>query len=307
MNEPSGDGVAFARAYRQRSGSATIVLENDLLRLEIDPEHGGRASSFIDRRDGMERVMPSRVEGLALDQLYDQNATVYSGKWNIATALPYEGQILEPGGDRAAVGVGRPSVPHEGNVPNENYSDLYLERVFVLAPSAPALRIDVRLHNLSDEGRRPAYWVRHGYVLGGNRATQRYFRPSRRGIVCGGPDDPATDQIVMDPAYGWTASVDTVTGDGVVWLMDVSRVMMFYNCIAAVTARHVETLPNRYGVDALWIWDNAGNTSATAEWYYHKACIGAGQVWETSVWMVSCKDLHSIGHACEYFIAGIFW
>ena len=305
VEPPHTNSQVPARAYPRDPGKGIIVLENELLRFEIDPERGGRVSSFIDKRDGVERVRPSRIQGLAFDQFYEMNATLYSGKWNIDMALPYESEILEPGGERAAVRVGVASLPGEGNVYNENYADLYLERTFTLGPASPVLEIAVRLHNRSCEGRRPAYWMRSGYVMGGGLENQRYYRPSQRGIQVGRPDDPAADQIVMDPAYGWTASIDAATRDGVVWLMDASRLMMFYNCLTAVSGRHIDDLPNQHGVDALWLWDNAGNTSVTVEWYYHKACLPAGGVWETPIRMVSCKGLDAVAHACELFIADL--
>lgn len=292
----------FPKAYSLENGR--IVLENEFLRFEVDPKGGGRISSFVDRRDGGERVVPGRVEGLCFDQFYEQNDRTLSGNYFYAVQ-PYEGEILSAGGDRAAVRVGRPSIPYERGVYNENYDNLYVEREFSLDASSPVLQIKVRIYNRSKEGKRPGYWIRSGYSIGGDREHECYIRPSRRGIMGGGPDDVTTDQMVWDPSYGWTATADTSIRACVVWLMDASRLMMFYNSVAALSARDIDEYPNKYGVDPLWIWDGAGSTTVGPEWYYHKAYIPAGEFWETSIQMISMANTDLIDHACKYFIADI--
>ncbi len=299
----TASAAGFPTAYE--NPDTTIMLENEVLRFVIDPKLGGRIASFVDKRDGVERVMAGRVEGMCFDQFAEQDEPMLSGQWATSRALPYEAAILESGNGRACVKVWRYAVPEEQNVVNENYRDVLIEREFTLDAARPILEVRVRLTNKSTEGRRPAYWMRSGYVLGGSRADERYLRPSRRGIMGGGPDDPASDQMVWDPAYGWTATLDTRTRQGVVWLMDASRLMMFYNCIAAVNGRQIDEFPNKYGVDPLWIWDNASSSAVTAEWYYHKACIPPGETWETTVKLVSLKDVNGISHASEAFVADI--
>jgi uncharacterized membrane protein len=282
-----------------------IVLENEFLHLVIDPEYGGRVVSFIDKRDGEERVEPGRVEGLCFDQFYEQDDPLLSGQWSIKGAQPYEGKILQSGPKRASVQVGRMSIPFERNVYNVNYDSLYIEKIFSLEPGAPVLKVDIRIHNRSPEGRRPAYWFRSGYVLGKSRENERYIRPSQRGIMTGGPDDPSTDQMVWDPAYGWTATADTTAHRGVVWLMDQSRLIMFYNSVAAVTGRQIDEFTNKYGVDPLWIWDNASSSAVTSEWYYRPAFLPSGGVWETTVRMISLQKIDGVAHAGENFVANL--
>ena len=282
-----------------------IVLENEFLRLVIDPERGGRVVSFMDKRDGEERVEPGRVEGLCFDQFYEQDDPLLSGQWSINGAQPYEGKILESGPKNASVQVGRMSIPFERNVYNCNYDSLYIEKIFTLMPGTPVLKIDIRIHNLSPEGRRPAYWFRSGYVLGKSRENERYIRPSQRGLMTGGPDDPATDQMVWDPAYGWTATADTTVHRGVVWLMDSSRLMMFYNSVAAVTGRQIDEFTNKYGVDPLWIWDNASSSAVTSEWYYRPVFLPSGGIWQTTVRMISLQKIDGVAHAGENFVADI--
>lgn len=294
-----------ADAPRAVMDGRRMILENEFLRLSIDPEHGGRVASFVDKRDGEERVEPGRVEGLCFDQFYVQDYLLLGRGWGIAGAQPYEGKILEPGPRLASVQVGCMSTPWDGNVYNANYDSLYVEKIFTLEPGSPVLRIDIRIRNRSPEGRRPAYWFRSGYVLGKGRGNERYFRPSREGVKAGGPDDPATDQMVWDPAYGWTATADTTVHRGVVWLMDASRLMMFYNCVSAITSRHIDEFPNKYGVDPLWIWDNASATAVTAEWYYRPAFIPPGGVWQTTVRMISLEKIDAVAYAGEHLVADV--
>ena len=79
--------MTMAMAKRLESGR--IRLENRYLRLDIDPLHGGRIASFIDKRDGMERILPGRLEGMCFDNMYDQDGMLYQGQWNINQAAPY--------------------------------------------------------------------------------------------------------------------------------------------------------------------------------------------------------------------------
>ena len=285
--------------------SKRIVLENPWLRYEVDPAHGGRISSFVDKRDGRERVVPGRLEGMCFDGIYDQDDPLYQGQWGINGAVPYEAQILQSSGNCVRVAVSRASIAYEHGIYNPTYDGLVIEREFVLPTDAPFLKVIIRIHNRSAEGRRPAYFIRNGYMDGPERSHIRYERPSRRGIQDGDPDGDNTDQMVWDPAAGWTATYDTDSGRGVVWLMDASRVMMFYNCISATTARHVEEFPNRHGVDPLWMWDNASATAISAEWYYHRAIIPAGRTWETALYMVPLQGSGPIAHACQEFICSL--
>lgn len=283
-----------------------IVLGNERMGFEIDPEHGGRVSSFVDRRDGWERVAEGRVPGLFFDHFYDQDNMLYLGQWGLDEAAPYDAEILESGPEMARVVVRREVIDEDAGVPNENYSGLVIEREFRLAAGASALTVVVRIRNESDEGRCPAYAMRNGYVDGRDRDSLRYYRPSRRGIHRAGPALSETDQMVWDPAGGWTATANTENGRGGAWLMDAGRVMMFYNSISAVTKRHVEEFPNKYGVDPLYIFDNASVTAVGADWYYRRAFIPAGATWQTKVQFVPLQNAEkTIVHADERVVVCI--
>ena len=191
---------------------------------------------------------------------------------------------------------------------NENYRGLVIEREFRLADDSAALECIVRLRNTGNEGRCPAYSLRNGYVDGMHREQLRYYRPSRRGIHPAGPSLPETDQMIWDLAAGWTATADTESGRGTAWIMDGSRVMMFYNCIDAVTGRHIEEYPNEYGVDPLYLWDNASITAIGADWYYRRAFIPAGGAWETRVTLVPLQGVTGIvAHACAHAVVTVVW
>lgn len=297
----------FTGATARRLDNGRIRLENRWLRLEIDPPHGGRIASFVDKRDGLERILPGRLEGMCFDNMYDQDAMLYQGQWEISQAAPYTAEILEAGNAKARVRVNREAITEEGGILNENYAGLQIEREFRLSADAPTVECVIRLHNRSAEGRNPAYALRNGYVDGVHREQLRYFRPSRHGIHLAGPNLPATDQMVWDPAAGWTATLDLDSRRGIAWLLDPGKVMMFYNCINAISGRHIEEFPNRYGVDPLYMFDNASVTAIGADWYYRRACIPAGGVWETQVTLVPFQGLTSVAHACDDFVASVTW
>lgn len=294
-----------ARAVTLDNGR--ILLDNGRLRFEIDPRHGGRIASFVDRRDGLERVVPGRLEGLFFDNVYDQDDLLYQGQWSISQAAPYDAEIVAPGPDAAVVRVWREAFAEEGGVPNPNYAGLLLEREFRLAADSAVLTCTVRIRNRADAGRCPAYSLRHGYIDGARREGLRCFRPSRRGILPAGPALPESDQMVWDPAAGWSATLDLESGRGVAWLMDAGRVMMFYNAINAVTGRHIEEYPNRYGVDPLYIWDQASISALGADWYYHRAFIPAGSTWETTVTLLPLQGAgtNEVVHASRRLVAGL--
>lgn len=294
-------------------GNGRFLLENRWVHLEIDPRHGGRIASFVDRRDGLERIVPGRLDGMFLDNVYDQDGMLYQGQWSIDQAAIYTGEIVMGQGAGAAVKVGREMIADEGGVPNPNYSGLWLEREFQLRVDSPVVTCVVRIRNRSSEGRCPAYSLRQGYADGVHREQLRCFRPSRRGIRPAGPALADMDQMVWDPAAGWTATLDLESGRGAAWLMDAGRVMMFYNSTSAITPRQIEDFPNRDGVDPLYMFDNASVTAVGADWYYRRAFIPAGATWETTVRLVPLQGLVRaanggdvvVAHACEYFVAAV--
>lgn len=303
---PAGEDQAHAVARQLDNGR--ILLANANLRFEIDAKRGGRIASFVDRRDGLERIIPGRLEGLFFDNMYDQDGMLYQGQWGVNQAAPYEAKILEAGPERVRVRVSRAVFDVEHGVPNENYSGLVVEREFVLSRDAGALVCIVRLRNDADEGRRPAYSMRHGYVDGPRREALRYFRPSRGGIRPAGPGLPGSDKMVWDPAAGWSATVDTDSGRGAAWLLDAGRAMMFYNSTTAISGRHIEDFPNRYGVDPLYMFDNASSTAIGADWYYERAVIPAGGTWETRVTLVPLQNVRgAIAHADPYAVLTVEW
>jgi len=290
-----------ARAAQLDTGR--LLLENSFLHLEIDPGKGGRVASFVDKRSGEERIRPGRLPGCAYDNIYEMDRMVYQGQWNVEQSAAYEGEITQAGGEVASVKVSRPTIMHEDRIYYENYDGMVIEREFILRKDEPVLQIKVRIRNEADEGKRPAYSMRNSYMLGKSRDEQQYIRPTQQGVVTGAPDDPNTEYMVWDPAYGWTATRNSASGEAVVWLMDASRLMMFYNCVAATTSRHVDEFINKWGVDPLWIWDNASAHLVSAEWYYRPIFIPTGQTFETTVTMVSLEQTSGISHACPYFIA----
>jgi uncharacterized membrane protein len=285
-----------------------MLLANRHVRFIIDPKHGGRISSFVDLRDGLERVVPGRLEGLFFDTVYDQDGMLYQGQWSVQQSAPYAGAILENSPTVARIRVSRAAFDSEHGVPNTNYSGLVIEREFQLGRDSTTLDCVVRLRNTSAEGRCPAYALRNGYVDGLQRGDLRAYRPSRRGIHPAGPGLPGTDPMIWDPAAGWTATADMASGRGAAWLMEAGRVMMFYNSTAEVTPRLVEEFPNRYGVDPLWIWDNASDTAIGADWYYRRAFIPAGGVWETRVTLVPLQEVRAgIAYADPFVVAAASW
>jgi uncharacterized membrane protein len=295
-----------ARALSLENGR--ILLANRFVRFEIDPKRGGRIASFVDRRDGLERIVPGRLEGMFFDNMYDQDAMLYQGQWGVNQAAPYTGAIIDTKPGQAGVRVSREAFAVEAGVTNENYRDLTIEREFRLADNAVALECVIRLRNTGPEGRCPAYSLRNGYVDGLHREKLRYFRPSRRGIHPAGPSLPETDQMIWDPAAGWTATADQESGRGAAWLMEAGRVMMFYNCIEAVTGRHIEAYPNEYGVDPLYLWDNASITAIGADWYYRRAFIPAGGAWETRVTLMPLQGVTGVvAHACAKAVVCVEW
>ena len=79
--------------------------------------------------------------------------------------------------------------------------------------------------------------------VSGIKENNRYFRPSSRGVNEAGWDrktgSMTGDDYVKTPYEGWTAALNTETGEGIVWLMDYNWLKWLYNCPSCWTTEWV--------------------------------------------------------------------
>ena len=131
------------------------------------------------------------------------------------------------------------------------------------------------------------------------------FAPRAAAFHLAGPNLPETDQMVWDPAAGWTATLDLESRRGIAWLLDPAQVMMFYNCITAVTGRHIEEFPNRYGVDPLYMFDNASITAIRGRLVLSSRVHPCRRHLGDDSDPAALHGLTSVAHACDDFVMSV--
>jgi uncharacterized membrane protein len=255
-------------------GGDGIVLSNAMVRLVIDPQHGGRVSSYLAAATGREIVPPGRKGvGLFTDHLWGQT---WPGELFDA---PYEAAIVRSGPDAAAVKVWR-TVRGDWGGKQKMLEGLVIEKTYTLRANDPALLCRVAVRNPTAETRLPAYWSQHIFWTGGDYDARGdvLFRPSARGTIATSQTGQNTrDDFVRDPLAGWSAALDTAKAEGVVFLMDYNDLEMLYDC--------------------------GGNS--TLEWMYDKIPVPPGRAWETDIRLLPVSGARTVAHASTNLIAGV--
>lgn len=269
---PQRSGAASARL--ETPGQPAIVMENAVLRLVVDPSRGGAVVSYVAKATGRE-VVPSGRKGMGLftDHFWGQT---WPGELFDA---PYESALLATGPDLASVKVWR-TVQGNWGGSQKMLAGLVIEKTYTLRGDDPALTCHVVVRNPTSSTRLQAYWAQHIFWPGGDydAATDRYFRPSTRGVVpTANTANNTRDEYIRDPLAGWSAALDTVKGEGLLFLMDYNDLDMLYNC--------------------------GGNV--TLEWMVDKIPVPAGRTWESDIVLLPLAGLTSVAHASTNIVAAV--
>jgi len=251
-------------------GKERLVMDNGLVRLQINPNRGGRLDSFrYAPWDEMEIIQDFSQQGLLVDHFWQE---YWPGQFWEAR---YEYEVLSSGGDEATVRLS--CLSQDKGVPQ--IAGILLEKTITLKRGDPTVYVVVSLTNKTAQGKFVGYWMQNVCWLGGDKEGDIYFRPSKRGVSLTSSDDrsPPDAGFVREPQAGWTAAIDRKTHTGLVFFMDYNRLWFLYNCTGA----------------------------STVEWQYDAVAIPPGKTWRTQVNVVPTSRMSAIRYASPYLLADI--
>ena len=247
----------------------SVTLENSYVRLTVDLLHGGKVTSFLYKP--LDRQWLVSGEGMFIDHVWQQvwPGELYSAK--------YEYQIVARGPERVAVKVWRVLGDN-----NPTVGGVKVERTLSLTADSPAVVAEVSLSNPTQQDKAVGYWAQNIFKLSGE--NDNYFlRPFTGGLsvatarVQGEAREVVGQDFVKDPTAGWTATLNAVTGEGAVFLMDYNDLRWLYNCI--------------------------GNY--TTEWYYDLLRMAPGRVWNTRYELLPVSGYHGVSYASHRLVADV--
>lgn len=248
----------------------SVTLENAYVRMTVDMLQGGKVTGFLYKPLNREWLVSGQA--LFIDHVWQQ---IWPGE---LYAVPYDYTVLERGPERVSVKVTR-TLEGRGNA---TIAGVQVERTMTLTADSPAVRVEVTLRNPTEGIKTVGYWAQHIFRLGGDNDNY-YLRPYSGGlsvasyVTQGGVGDRLGQDFVKDPTAGWTATLNTVTGEAAVFLMDYNDLRWLYNCI--------------------------GNY--TTEWYYDLLRMAPGRVWTTQYTLLPLSGYRSVSHASHRLVADV--
>ena len=163
-------GTAAAQvSVIQESGH--YVLENDYLRLTVNPAKGGLVDQYLVKATGKQLL----GDGCFLlgDHFWQQNSP---GEF---LAAPYQARVAAQTAEAATLEVSRVSTSWDSSAVQ---SGLRVTRRMTLTAGSPALRVEIAIENTVSAGRQAGYWSQSIVYPGGKKEdTPVHFRPGLRG------------------------------------------------------------------------------------------------------------------------------
>jgi len=260
--------AATVKVGRGEDGKERVILENDLLHVQVDPNRGARVDGFQFKPWGaVEILRHSDQHGLLMDHFWQE---------------PWPGQFWEATYDYRIVSRGPAGASVTFSCLSKGISQvagIRLENTITLRENDRTVRVLIRLTNTTSEGKYIGYWLQNICWLGGDKGGDHYFRPSIRGISRTSSDErrPPDRGFVREPQAGWIAAVDAKTRTGLVWFMDYNHLWFLYNCTGA----------------------------STIEWQDDAVILPAGKTWQTQVAMVPVSKLEAVSYASGKLLVGV--
>lgn len=267
-----GTAMSLAAAPTVDSNPTGICrLQNELVRLTVDVDHGGRISQL--------GYLPSNHEYadkkglcLAIDHFVEQAwpGELMEAKYEVA------GQGADE--KRAFVKLRRTVTGQWQGKTLDSLSGLVLEKEVWIEAGSRTVGVRLRILNSTSAPKQMQYWVQHIYTLGGDPAKQVYFRPSRRGISqLHFEHGNVGDDWVREPNAGWTAGFSNASGNALVFVMDFQKLEALYNCAQA----------------------------GTQEWMMEPAAVPPNGAWETTYFLIPCQQTGSPVFASPECVLGM--
>lgn len=274
--------AAFAAIPQQVRADATakveggrVVLENELLRVAVDPQAGGRIVEYIFKAwDNTNLAFPAQDNGgLAMDMFWQQ-------KWpGELLKNPYEFEIVKSGPEEAVVRVWRLSTGEAQGKIVEDVAGIRVQRTLRLRSGERALHVGINLQNTAEKGRLAGYWMQNNFFLPGGKEANTWYRPSAHGVDTIATEKPSPNYwyFVEAPTAGWLGVANQKLNGGLMLLMDYNDLWKLYTNMGAVTT----------------------------EWFYDRVAIPPGKSWNTEVSIVPTPGLGSYAFGSDSLIAAL--
>ena len=206
-----------------------IVLENEYLRVTIDPVLGGSVRDLVDKRSGKSVVgtfsgdPPSQGFGLFLDRFWRKSA----GQVRSLETSRYEALVVQPG----SAGARPNTVILRRHVKQANAEDLLIEKTIRLWPGLARLDGNYAVSNVGQAPQLNRLWCTSALRPAGPRSEKlRYFSPAADGVVVH-THDPGRDQgenVWVEPVRDWRAVIGD-SGAGAAALADSRYLEKLYH------------------------------------------------------------------------------
>lgn len=232
------------------------VMENDRVRVEIDPARGARIDRFVDKAFGRSVVTDPDTQGLFIDHLAHQD---WPGElWERA----YEATPLHTAGPQVAVEF---STTIEGRFRDKEEPQsrgLVLRKTFRLRDGERGVRVEHNIENPTRTPKRFSLWVQNLQKLGPDPKENVAVRPAVAGVyrfkMLEQPRGESWSRY-LDSTDAWTGVVDPVSGQGIIYFQDWDYLDAHYNAGKAFTV----------------------------EWFMSPIILPPGKSWSTNSQMIS--------------------
>lgn len=256
----------FLKEIKLPSGVKHILIKNEFFDVEFAPETGAAAISFKTRYSNRQWCYPKT--GVVFGGLFKDNfvGQGYPGELPLAR---YDYQIIKNTQKEVVVKF---QTLTKGGI-------LVYKKIHFFSNS-PFIKVDFGMENKTNTSIVKGLWPKFDIYISGEKEHNRYFRPDIHGINVSGWNEEKKYMGGVDfikyPFAGWTAAINTKTGEGLVWLMDYNYLKWLYNC----------------------------NSAWTIEWFYDSITLPKGKKWETTYYLILIKGFDNISHASKNIICG---
>lgn len=249
------------------------LMENSRMRLEINPEKGGRVSSFIDKQFDGDAIKDFRQQGLFCDHFDGQG---WPGElWDAV----YDVKELPAQGNEKRLEMRTVFKDKSTRYKLPESSGVVIVKTYCMKDDTPGIDVLYRLENPTKTQRSFKLWIQNVLQLGKNyKETNLAIRPYSTGV----------ERFIMpkqphgwswknwpEMTAAWTGVMDTETGQGVFFIPDYDYLYAHYNAGPAYTV----------------------------EWFMMKLFIQPGKSWETKVKMLCGKvDSDLVGINEEFWV-----
>ena len=200
------------RACSLEKTAASLVLENQFVKAEIDYRRGGRISSFIDKQTGKDLTDKSNYGGIFKDVIMEQGFGTFFEQFYLIDATNATPEKV--------------SVTLTGETGKDQF--LKIQKTFTLEHDSSVLTVDFKVINAYEAMSARFFTLRHHSVMKFPGEKNNYFYPASNGVrrVAEGS---AADVFHRDVVDGWAAFIAPSARAGMLCTLDYAPLDSFYN------------------------------------------------------------------------------